>query len=125
MMGDQTFKDTGKLEYGYEIGRMVMSDGYTCEEKKEGINTCTAALAMDLLFKHVGPYILKENRILELIATAYKWMLVPCLESNNKWLKKGIQDYFERRGAKVVLSNRGASSAQQHSVMKYFKKYAT
>ena len=101
MLGDQTFKDTGKLEYGYEIGRMAMSDGYTCEGTKEGINTCTAALAMDLLFKHVGPDLLEEDRISKLIARAYKWMLVPCLESNNKWLKKGIQDYFKRRGAKL------------------------
>ena len=73
MLGDQTFKDTGKLEYGDEIGRMVMSDGYTCEEKKEGISTCTAALAMDLLFKHVGPDLLEEDCISELIARAYTW----------------------------------------------------
>ena len=81
---------------------MAVSDGYTCAGKKEGINTCTTALAMDLLFKHVGPDLLKENRISELIARAYKWTLVPCLESNNKWLKKGIQDYFEHRGEKLL-----------------------
>ena len=34
MLGDQTFKDTGKLEYGYEIGHMAVSDGYTCGGKK-------------------------------------------------------------------------------------------
>ena len=44
MLGNQTFKDTGKLEYGYEIGRMAMSDGYTCEGKKEEINTNTTTL---------------------------------------------------------------------------------
>ena len=125
MLGDQTFKDTGKLEYGCEIGRMAVSDGYTCGGKKEGINTCTTALAIDLLFKNVGLDLLKENRISELIARSYKWMVVPCLESNNTWLKKGIQDFFECRGAKVVLSDRGASSVRQYSVLEYFKKYAT
>ena len=40
-------------------------------------------------------------------------------------MKKGIQDYFKRRGEKVVLSDCVAGSAQQHSVLKYFKKYAT
>ena len=114
--GDKTFKDTGKLEYGCEIGRMVASDGYTCGGKKEEIDTCTASLVMDLLFKHVGPDLLKENCISELIGRAYTWMLVPGLESNNKWLTKGIQDYFERRGAKVVLSDCGAGSTRQHSV---------
>ena len=125
MLGDQIFKDTGKLEYGYEIGRMAMSDGYTCEGTKKGINTCTAASAMDLMFKAEGPDLVKEDCISELIARAYKWMFVPCLESSNKWLKKGIQDYFKRRGEKVVLSDCVAGSAQQHSVLKYFKKYAT
>ena len=52
-------------------------------------------------------------------------MLVPCLESNNKWLKKGIRDYFKRKGAKVVLADHGAGSVRQHSILKYFKKYAT
>ena len=77
---------------------------------------------MYLLFKHVGPHLVKEDLIFELIARAYKWMLVTCLESNNKWLKKGIEDYFTSRGATVVLSDRLAGSAQLHSILKYFKK---
>ena len=99
------------------------SDGYTCGGKKEGLKACTAALAMDLLFNVVGPYLVKEDRISKLITIAYTWMFVPCLESNNKWLKQGIWDYFERKGAKVVLADCGAGSVRQHSILKYFKKY--
>ena len=118
LLGDQTFKETGKLEYGYEICRMIDADGYN-------LGPCSSAIAMRYLFKTVAPELMKKNHITELIALVFKWMYVPTLESNNQWLLQGMVNYFKNKGAKVVLSTNVLGHKRQHSVMQYFKKYAT
>ena len=125
MLGDQKFKDTGKLMYGYEIGRMAAAEGYMCKGKAKGPEASTINLAFDLLFNHVAPPLLAQNQITKLIALAYKIMYVPCLEGNNQWLKNGLQDYLKGRGANVVLSEQVTGNTRLHSLLKYFKKYAT
>jgi len=125
MLGDQKFKDTGKLMYGYEIGRMAAAEGYMCKGKAKGPEASTINLVFDLLFNHVAPPLLAQNQITKLIALAYKIMYVPCLEGNNQWLKNGLQDYLKGRGANVVLSEQVTGNTRLHSLLKYFKKYAT
>ena len=93
MLGNHAFKETGKLEYGYEIGRMVAADRYHCGLKKQqgnGKETCTSAVAMKTLFNRLAPDMIKQNRITELVAMGYKWFYVPCLEANNRWLLDAV-----------------------------------
>ena len=80
---------------------------------------------MRYLFKTIAPELMQNNCITELIALAFKWMYVPTLESNNKWLLQGMANYFHTKGAKVVLSTNVFGHKRQHSVMQIFKKYAT
>ena len=96
MLGDQKFKDTGNLLYGYEIGRMAA--GYMCRGKTKGPEASTINLVFELMFGHVAPLLLAQNQITKLIALAYKIIYVPCLEGNNQWLKNGLQDYLKGRG---------------------------
>ena len=111
--------------YGYEIGRMAAAEGYMCKGKTKGPEARRINLVFELLFGHVAPLQLAQNQITKLIALAYKIIYVPCLEGNSQWLKNGLQDYLKGRGANVVLSEQVTGNTRLHSVLKYFKKYAT
>ena len=65
MLGDQKFKDTGKLLYGYEIGRTAAAEGYMCKGKPKGPEASTINLVFDLLFNHVALPLLAQNQILK------------------------------------------------------------
>ena len=123
LLGDHTFKETGKLEYGYEIGQIASADGYNFGPKQSGGRTgcldaeCSSAMAMKYLFKYIAPELIEQDRITELIAIVYRWHYVPCLESNNKWLLQAIADHFLTKGAKVVLSENVFDRKRQHTVL--------
>ena len=55
----------------------------------------------------------------------WKWINVPCLESNDTWVKDSLDEFFEMYGTKVVLSDTKYNNKRQHSILKLFKKYGT
>jgi hypothetical protein len=74
LLGDHTFKETGKMEYGLEIGQMAAADGYNLGLTPSRARTggfdaaCSSAIAMKFLFRNVAPELMKNDRITELIA---------------------------------------------------------
>ena len=120
-----TFKEYGKYHYGLEIGRMAENDGYTFRTKKGSKPADTPDQAMNLLFNEVAPKLIAEDRIAEVVALAWKWINVPCLENNDTWVKRSLEEYFLMHRAKVALSDVRHENKRQHSIAKFFKKYGT
>ena len=104
---------------------MSLTDGCRCDSDKGRRTAETPELATRLLFKHIVPSLLAKNKIGKLISYIWKWMHVPNLECNTRWVKEGLCKFFEIHDARVVLSDHMTDGKRVHNVVKQFKKYAT
>ena len=120
-----TFKESGRYHYGMEMGRMVLADGYRCFGKNDGRSADTTDITQHVLFNEVAPALLNQGSIGKLISYVWKWLHVPTLETNNKWVKDSLIAFFKVQDCRVVLSERMTDGMRVHSIVKLFKKYGT
>ena len=119
------FKEESKFYYGKEIGLMATLDEASSEGFEEGRPAETPELALNALFKIVTPHCLENDDMNRAVAFIWKWFYVPSLETNNQWVKDGLDEIFRRRKAKVVLDDVKSKGTRVHSIIRHFKKYGT
>ena len=119
------FKEESKVYYGKEIGVMFAMDEASSEGFEEGRAAETPELALNALFNIVIPQCLENDDMNRVVAFIWKWFYVPTLETNNQWVKDGLDEIFRRRKAKVVLDDVKSKGTRVHSIIRNFKKYGT